>query len=267
MLSFLAALCAPSTVISASFHHSIAGKSVPTDSRHLVVLNPATEEELATPPDASASQVDDAVSAARAAFPAWASSSAEYRRDCLLSLADSIIENQEELQQLELLEKGSNFPSIPLVAANIRALAEQYDFPDEELVDADTQRVTLSRRPLGVVAAIAPWNAPLVIGLSKVAAALVCGNTVVLKPSPFTPLATLRVGALAQRVLPPGVLNVVSGGDEAGVALVAHPAVAKVSFTGSVATGKAIMSSCSTRLARVTLEVNRRPRSTCAHVQ
>eukprot|EP00966_Prymnesium_polylepis_P123439 2854119-Prymnesium_polylepis.1 len=123
------------------------------------------------------------------------------------------------------------------------------------LVETDAQAVSVSRRPLGVVAAIVPWNAPLVIGFSKVAAALITGNTVVLKRSPFTPLATLRAAALACDVLPPGVLNAVAGGDAAGVALVRNEAVAMVSFTGSVGAGKAIMATCSERLARVSLEL------------
>jgi acyl-CoA reductase-like NAD-dependent aldehyde dehydrogenase len=113
----------------------------------------------------------------------------------------------------------------------------------------------VTRVPLGVVAAIAPWNFPLLLGIWKVAPALACGNTMVLKPSPFTPLTSLRFGELAQRFLPPGVLNVISGSDRLGPWMTAHPGFAKVAFTGSTATGRAIMRGVADNLTRLTLEL------------
>src|SRR5207237_7292076 len=109
------------------------------------------------------------------------------------------------------------------------------------------------RRPLGVVAAITPWNFPLLLATWKIGPALLAGNTVVLKPSPFTPLTTLKLGELLASQLPPGVVNVVSGGDELGAWMTSHPTVRKISFTGSVATGRAIAAAAAPDLKRITL--------------
>jgi acyl-CoA reductase-like NAD-dependent aldehyde dehydrogenase len=115
--------------------------------------------------------------------------------------------------------------------------------------------VEVVRRPLGVVAAITPWNFPLVLAAWKIAPALLAGNTMVLKPSPFTPLSTLKMGEILASVLPPGVLNVVSGGDELGSWMTAHPVPRKISFTGSVSTGKRVAAAAAPDLKRVTLEL------------
>ena len=150
----------------------------------------------------------------------------------------------------------------PLSDAGIEVFASaiwcQYfanlDMPAQVIQDDDTAYVELARRPLGVVAAITPWNFPLTLAFWKIAPALLAGNTLVLKPSPFTPLATLKLGQVMNEVLPPGVLNVVSGGDDLGAAMTAHPMPRKISFTGSVATGKSV-AVAAPDLKRVTLEL------------
>lgn len=121
------------------------------------------------------------------------------------------------------------------------------DLPVAERIDKGGTTWTTRRLPLGVVAAIAPWNFPLMLATWKLAPALMAGNTVIVKPSPFTPLATLRMGELAADLFPAGVLNVLSGGDALGPWMTAHPGIAKVAFTGSTATGRSVMATAAPR--------------------
>jgi len=127
--------------------------------------------------------------------------------------------------------------------------------PVETLVENAERHIELRYRPLGVVGIITPWNAPINLAAGPLTAALYTGNTVVLKPSPYTPLCTLRLGELLRDVFPPGVLNVLAGGDELGQWMTEHPGIDKISFTGSVATGKKVMASAAGTLKRVTLEL------------
>ena len=127
--------------------------------------------------------------------------------------------------------------------------------PVEVIQDDATRRIEVRRRPLGVVAAITPWNFPLMLAIWKIAPALLAGNTIVLKPSPYTPLSTLKLGEILRNVVPPGVVNVVSGGNELGGWMTAHPTPRKISFTGSVATGKKVAAAAAPDLKRVTLEL------------
>src|SRR5689334_15393130 len=130
----------------------------------------------------------------------------------------------------------------------------QLDIPTEKLEDEE-KTIYTEYSPLGVCGAICPWNFPLILMVGKVAPALMTGNTMIVKPSPFTPYTALKFVELAQQVLPPGVLQVVGGNNELGVQLCQHPDVAKISFTGSTATGKKVMETCSKTLKRVTLEL------------
>ncbi|MBV8982803.1 MAG: aldehyde dehydrogenase family protein, partial [Acidimicrobiia bacterium] len=129
------------------------------------------------------------------------------------------------------------------------------EVPREVIQDDDAAFVEVVRKPLGVVAAITPWNFPIVLASWKIAPALMAGNTMVLKPSPFTPLSTLKIGELLRDVLPSGVFNIVTGGDELGAWMTSHPVPRKISFTGSVATGKKVAASAAPDLKRVTLEL------------
>jgi acyl-CoA reductase-like NAD-dependent aldehyde dehydrogenase len=139
-----------------------------------------------------------------------------------------------------------------LMGASIRAAS---GLPLEVLKEDATQRVVLQHTPLGVVAAITPWNVPMILLAIKLAPALLAGNTVVAKPAPNTPLTTLKVGELCARILPAGVVNVIVDRNDLGDALTSHPDVAKVSFTGSTATGKKVMASAAGTLKRITLEL------------
>jgi acyl-CoA reductase-like NAD-dependent aldehyde dehydrogenase len=173
-------------------------------------------------------------------------------------MADVLLASAGELAPLLTTEQGKPHgdATIEVVAAAIWC---QYfanlDTPAQIIQDDGEARVELARRPLGVVVAITPWNFPLALAFWKIAPALLAGNSLVLKPSPFTPLTTLKVGELLREVVPPGVLNVVSGGDELGAWMTGHPIPRKISFTGSIETGKKVAISAAPDLKRVTLEL------------
>ncbi|MCW3837600.1 aldehyde dehydrogenase family protein [Sphingomonas canadensis] len=222
------------------------------------VVDPATGRAFALCPDASAADLDAAVAAARGAFPAWAALGYDGRRELIFALADRISAAAEELAPLLTHEHGKPIEQARMELAvsghHMKQLAS-LDLPDEVLRDSDRGKVELRYHPLGVVGAIAPWNFPVALAMHKVAQALYTGNTLVLKPSPYTPLTTLAVGRLAADLLPPGVLNVVAGGNDLGAWMTAHPDIDKISFTGSVATGKKVLASAAATLKRVTLEL------------
>jgi len=241
-----------------SFKFLIGGKLVDGDQQ-MAVINPATEQPIVTDaPRASLAQVNAAVAAAKAAYPAWSAKSLAERRKYLLKIADVIEQNLPELAQLLTQEQGKPLNvsqwEVGGMAAFFRHLA-QLELPAKLIEDSPTRRVEQHRRPLGVVAAIVPWNFPLALLGSKLPPALLAGNTVVLKPAATTPLATLRFGELIRDVLPPGVLNVIADANDLGDVLTRHPDVRKISFTGSTATGKRVMACAADTLKRVTLEL------------
>ncbi|MCA0043396.1 aldehyde dehydrogenase family protein [Celeribacter litoreus] len=222
------------------------------------VLNPATEEPLADCPRASKEQLDDAVAAAKAAFPAWAGLTLAERQDYLSKLADVIDAHTDELARLMTQEQGKVLAETTgevMYSAMLLRYNADRDIPVQVIEDSDTRKVELYRKPLGVVATITPWNFPLVTPIIKAAPALLAGNTVVSKPAPTTPLTLLRFIELAKDVLPAGVFNVIVDENDLGAALVAHPDVAKISFTGSTETGKKVMASAAETVKRVTLEL------------
>ncbi|PJG46511.1 aldehyde dehydrogenase [Sphingobium sp. LB126] len=229
-----------------------------TGGAGLDVLNPATEEVIATVPDASKAQLDEAVAAAKAAFPAWAALSMDDRRKKILAIAGRLQENKAELARIFTAEQGRPHGGaeweVDAASQWCHGVA-QFDLPVEVIEDSEERRVEVRHTPIGVVGAIAPWNAPLLMAIWKMAPALLAGNCMVLKPSPFTPLTTLKLGELLLDILPPGVLNIVSGGNELGQWITDHPDIGKVSFTGSTATGKRVMESAAKTLKRVTLEL------------
>jgi acyl-CoA reductase-like NAD-dependent aldehyde dehydrogenase len=220
------------------------------------VRNPATGEVFAQAPDCTADQLDAAMAAAQRAQRTWAQDE-QVRRTALLRAADRIEEHADELAAILIREQGrpkSFAREIDLVVSWLRYFGE-LEIPREVIKDDDAEVIEKVRRPLGVVAAIAPWNAPLMLAMWKIAPALRAGNTVVLKPSPYTPLSTLAMGEILREVFPAGVLNVVSGLDPLGARMVEHPVPRKISFTGSTATGKKVAASASNDLKRVTLEL------------
>jgi acyl-CoA reductase-like NAD-dependent aldehyde dehydrogenase len=179
------------------------------------------------------------------------------RRSALRQMSERTLAAAEEVGRLVCLEQGK--PLMQAIgevmgAAQIFELYARAEVPEEPL-RSGAVRTTLVRRPLGVTAAITPWNFPLATLAMKVAPALLVGNTVVAKPSPFTPCSTLALGRLLRDVVPPGVLNVLGGDDALGAAMTAHPATRKIAFTGSIAAGKAIMRAAAADLKRITLEL------------
>lgn len=221
------------------------------------VFNPATGEVFAEAPECSGRQLDAAFAAAADALPRWRRDEALRRRK-LVEIAAAVSEVGDELLHLLIAETGKprELAAIEVAGADrwFRAMAEM-EIPRKLIADDGHARIELIHRSIGVVAAIIPWNFPVAQTFSKVAPALLAGATVVLKPSPFAPLAALRMGEVLAAVLPPGVVNVVSGGDELGDAMARHPVPRKVTFTGSVATGKLVGAAAGRDIKRVTLEL------------
>lgn len=235
---------------------TIDGRVVPAGPSFGVV-DPATGEEFARAPECSRDQLDAAMDAATRAGRAWRADEAG-RVAGLHAMADALDKDAEELAGLLTAEQGKPLGAARYeVAETARWLraAAALELAVETILDDGAARAELRRRAIGVVAAITPWNYPLLLAGWKLGPALRAGNTVVLKPSPYTPLATLRLGEIVNEVLPAGVVSVVSGGDELGAWMTSHPAVGKVSFTGSVATGKKVMTSAADSLKRLTLEL------------
>jgi aldehyde dehydrogenase (NAD+) len=222
------------------------------------VIDPATENVIAHAPACSREQLDQAVASARKALSDWSSQPLAERQKAILKLADLMENAIDDLARLLTLEQGKPLADargeVLGAVGRCRALAA-FDIPVVVVEDSAQRRVEMRRVPVGVVAALAPWNFPLVLAILKAASALLAGNTVVLKPSPFTPLTTLKMGEIARDVLPAGVLNVISGGDYLGPWLTSHPGIDKISFTGSTRTGRKVMESAAATLKRVTLEL------------
>ncbi|GAA1632108.1 aldehyde dehydrogenase family protein [Georgenia ruanii] len=224
------------------------------------ILDPATGEVVGRAPEHTAADLDAAVAAARAAQPAWAALGHERRAEYLTRAADAVEASAEALAELLSREQGKplNGPNarfeVGACAAWLRTTAA-FELAPEVLVDDGGGRAELHYRPLGVVGAIGPWNWPMMISVWQLAPALRMGNTVVMKPSEYTPLSVLALARVLNEVLPEGVLHVVSGGREVGEGLAAHPGVDKIMFTGSTATGKAIIRSSADTVKRLTLEL------------
>lgn len=227
------------------------------------VLNPATEQAFAQCHFSTLGDLDDAVVAARNAFPAWSATSDQARKDKLMELASIMQANMPELIELVTKESGKPVGGMNGIGSTMEvggAMAwiqanASFDLPVKVIQDNDEARIEVHRKPLGVVGSITPWNWPLMIAIWHTMPALRSGNTVVIKPSPFTPVSTARFFELAKDTLPAGVLNVVHGDTEIGSGISAHEGIDKIIFTGSTATGKRIMESASVNLKRLTLEL------------
>ncbi len=228
--------------------------------------NPATGQVLTHISEATAADVDQAVAAARKAFDdtsgPWRKMSASERGKVMWRIADLIDKNIEELAELETLDNGkpifeSRYVDMPMVADVFRYYAGWATKIHGETVNTFNNAFTYTlREPVGVVGAIVAWNFPLLLASWKLGPALACGNTMVLKPAEQTPLSALRLGELMLEAgLPAGVVNIVTGGPQTGIALVKHPGVDKIAFTGSTSVGKEIMRSSADTLKRVTLEL------------
>jgi acyl-CoA reductase-like NAD-dependent aldehyde dehydrogenase len=222
------------------------------------VVNPATEQVIGQVPDCGQAELDSAVAAARAAFPKWKATPIEERRAALNKMAGIIKDNADELMRLLTSEQGKPHMQAGAEIAGCSGVAMGLaSLSLEETISEDSsKRISRTRRvPVGVVGGIVPWNFPVLMAVQKIVPALLSGCTMVLKPSPFTPLATLRMAELVKDCFPAGVLNVITGGDALGPMLTAHPDIDKITFTGSTATGKRVMETASKDLKRITLEL------------
>ncbi|MDQ5906477.1 MAG: hypothetical protein QG590_959 [Pseudomonadota bacterium] len=240
----------------------IDGESIATKAT-LGIINPATGKVFAEVAAGTAAHVDLAVAAAQMAFPAWSRTPDAERQRLLHEIGNALQANMPALMELVTRESGKPLNGLNGVGAGMEVggaiawthVTADLDLPVEILQDNDEARVEVHRKPLGVVGSITPWNWPLLIAIWHVIPALRAGNTVVIKPSEYTPLATLRFVALANEILPRGVLNIVTGTGEVGAAMANHPDIAKIVFTGSTETGRRIMQSAAGNLKRLTLEL------------
>lgn len=239
------------------FNLLIDGAMVPGDMT-MPILNPATEEVVAQCPRASKKQLDAAVAAAKAAYPAWAATTMDQRRQYLNKIADIVEANAGELARILTSEQGKPLADANGESAGLAGFFRYFtslDLPMKVIEDSGDRKVEAYRRPLGVIGAIIPWNYPLLILGFKIPPALLAGNTMVVKPAPTTPLSTLKFAELIKDVLPPGVLNFITDANDLGDAMTAHPDIRKISFTGSTATGQKVMASAAATLKRITLEL------------
>ncbi|KAJ5806752.1 hypothetical protein N7474_010344 [Penicillium riverlandense] len=235
----------------------INNQFVPTSKTRRSV-NPSTGEPLYEVPYATQEDVDAAVKHARTAFKSWSKVPFEERSRLLLAYADVLEAQRSPLEKLLVQEQGK-----PLELAKaefgmsldwLRGFAAM-EVKDEVLDDNEERTVTQTFPPIGVCCGIVPWNWPILLGLGKVGPALITGNTIIIKPSPFTPYCDLKLGEIGMSIFPPGVFQVLSGGDDLGPMLTEHPDIDKIAFTGSSTTGKLVMQSCAKTLKRVTLEL------------
>ncbi|MEW4467737.1 aldehyde dehydrogenase family protein [Parasphingorhabdus sp. JC815] len=224
----------------------------------LDVVNPANEEVIGQVPASGEAELDQAVAAARAAFPAWSKKPIDERREVIQAISATLKENSDELFRLLTSEQGKPHAQAQseIIGASMMASAQSTLDLDDEINEDTDERLSRTRRvPVGVVGGIVPWNFPIMMAVQKIVPALLSGCTIVLKPSPFTPLTTLRLAELIKDVVPAGVVNIITGEDSLGPLITNHPDIDKITFTGSTATGKKIMEGASKDLKRITLEL------------
>lgn len=241
----------------AIYSMTIDGKAV-TASQTFPVVNPATEEVFAQAPDASSADLDAAVAAARRAFPGGRDTPIQQRSALLTKFGQALAAQIQPLAALLTQEQGKTLADaqteIGICSFWVQAVAGM-EIPETVTEDSAERRSVTRRVPIGVVGAIVPWNFPAALAIWKLAPALLAGNTVVLKPSPNTPLTTLKMGEIARDIFPPGTLNIITGGDHLGPHMTEHPCIDKVTFTGSTVTGRRVMQSAAASLKRLTLEL------------
>ncbi|KAI9871089.1 MAG: hypothetical protein M1830_003324, partial [Pleopsidium flavum] len=242
---------------ASTFHNVINNKLTGTSkTRHNI--NPATTEPNAEVPVSTQEDVDNAVSAARVAFKTWSKTPIGKRREAIIAFADAVASYREEFSRLLTTEQGKpleqSYQEVDMAVMWLKAITD-LKLPEDIIEDTEDRKIINRYTPLGVACAIVPWNYPVLLASGKIAPALYTGNTLIVKPSPYTPYCDLKLVELGQQFFPPGVFQVLSGGEDLGPMLTSHPGIDKVSFTGSSVTGKKVMESCSKTLKRVTLEL------------
>ncbi len=239
------------------YRNLIDGELVETGTT-MEVLNPATEQVIGLVPSCGADELDRAVAAARRAFKTWSKTPIDDRRAVIQKMSGIIKENADELFRLLTSEQGKPHDQAKgevYGAAGMMAAQSTLSLDDVINEDSDTRLSRTRRVPVGVVGGIVPWNFPVMMAMQKIAPAILSGCTIVLKPSPFTPLATLRIAELIKDAAPAGVVNIITGEDSLGPLITEHADIDKITFTGSTATGKKIMEGASKDLKRITLEL------------
>ena len=224
----------------------------------LDVINPASGTVFARAPRATRDDLERAVEAARRAFAGWRQTSYPQRRSAIEHFCELLRARQEGLAELLTREQGKPLAQSRdeiVRAASLASGMAAISIEPEVIVDDAQRRIELHYLPLGVIGVITPWNAPINLAVGPLTMALYTGNTVVLKPSPYTPLSTLKLGELLQAAFPAGTVNVLAGGDDCGQWMSQHPGIDKISFTGSIDSGKRVMASAAATLKRVTLEL------------
>ena len=249
--------------IDAKYDLLINGDWVPAaGGETFETFNPATGEKLADCANASPADIDRAVEAARAAFPAWSKTAPAERANLLLKVADLIEANAERLAMAETLDNGkpireTTLVDVPLSVDHFRYFAEclRAEEGSAVMIDENTLSIVVNE-PVGVVGQVIPWNFPLLMGAWKIAPALAAGNTLVIKSSSTTPVSLFELGKLLNQVLPAGVVNIISGrGSRAGQAMLDHPGFDKLAFTGSTEVGYKVAEAAAKRLIPATLEL------------
>ncbi len=243
-------------VLDNKYTLTIGGDSVKAQ-KTFGVINPATEEVFAEAPEASEDQLNAAFAAAAGAFDSWRKDESA-RRAALAAASEAVLNASDRLAAVLTAEGGkpiANARTEVLVASIWLKYYSELEMQREIIQDDERAFSEILRRPVGPVAAITPWNYPLTLGAWKMGPALLAGNTMVLKPSPYTPLSTLLMGEVLRDIFPAGVFNVLTGGDDLGARMTSHPKTRKISFTGSVATGKLVAASAAPDLKLVTLEL------------
>ena len=239
------------------YRNLIDGEMVST-ARTLDVINPANEQVVGHVPACGAEELDRAVAAARRAFKTWSKTPVDERRKVIQAMAGVIQANFDELYRLLTTEQGKPHAQAQFEIGGASAMINaQSTLSLDDVINEDSaERLSRTRRvPVGVVGGIVPWNFPVLMAVQKIAPAMLSGCTIVLKPSPFTPLTTLRIAELIKDVVPAGVVNIITGEDSLGPLITAHHDIDKITFTGSTATGKKIMEGASKDLKRITLEL------------
>ncbi|CAG8162745.1 unnamed protein product [Penicillium salamii] len=240
-----------------TFHNVINNELTQTSqTRH--GINPANSQPNPPVPVSTQEDLDAAVKAARVAFKIWAKTSFEERRKALSAWADAIEANASGFAKTLTMEQGKPLSQssveVGMSGTWIRGLSS-IEIPENVIEETEDRTIVQRHVPLGVVGGIVPWNFPVLLAVGKIAAALYTGNTIIVKPSPFTPYCDLKLAELAMQFFPPGVVQCLSGDDTLGPMITDHPDIDKISFTGSILTGKRVMASCAKTLKRVTLEL------------
>jgi len=252
--------------LTAGFPNIVNGQRIDSSSV-IKISDPVTGEELASVTDTQKNGLDQAVQTAKAAFPHWSSKTWNERRDLLASAVEVLKAHTDELCTILTAENGRPYRmaefEITWILETYAPTLLQMELPDSIWNETGVGQITKRYVPLGVVAAISPWNLPFWLSFTKVLPALLTGNTLVLKPAVFTPLTVLRAADYIREILPPGVLNVISGGDDLGPWMTSHPDFQKVSFTGSSETGRKVFASAAATLKHLTLELGGNDPSAC----